>query len=145
MSPVGDRVDPVQAHHFWVEVEGMAVGGFREVSGLSSTQDPVEYREGNEGPTVRKLPGLNTYANITLRRGVTTDDTLWRWRQAAMEGRVERRTGSIVLIDERGDEVRRWNFVEAWPTVFTAPGLNAQGNDVAVEELQLAVEGLSEG
>jgi phage tail-like protein len=144
MSPVGDRVDPALAHHFVVELQGIARGGFREVTGLASDQPVVEYREGTDAPTARKLLGLNTYSNITLRWGTTTDSSLWEWRKAAMAGRVERKNGSIVLLDETGQEVRRWAFHEAVPTSWKAPSFNATGNDVAVEELVLAVEGVEE-
>lgn len=138
----GDRRDPYRSYHFLVEIDGIARAGFRECSGLDSTQDPIEYREGNEGNTARKLPGLVKYSNISLKRGITDDTDLWAWRKQAMDGAVERRNGSIVQLDETGAEKARWNFVHAWPTKWTGPTFNATGNEVAIESLDLAHEGI---
>lgn len=140
--PTGSRQDPYRSYRFIVEIDGITRAGFREASGLDSSQDPVEYREGNEAPTVRKLPGLVKYANISLKRGVTDDLELWEWRKKAMDGAVERKNGSIVLMNDAGEEKIRWNFREAWPTKWTGPSFNATGNEVAIESLEIAHEGL---
>jgi phage tail-like protein len=140
---VGDRKDPFHAYNFLVEIDGITRAGFRECSGLDTTQDPIDYREGNEGPTVRKLPGLVTYSNITLNRGMTDDAELWDWRQKAMDGKVERKNGSIVLLNDIGEEVSRWNFREGWPTKWTGPGFNATSNEVAIETLEIVHEGVT--
>jgi phage tail-like protein len=125
-----------------VEIDGITRAGFQECSGLDSTQDPIEYREGNEGLTVRKLPGLNTYSNIVLKWGIIDDTELWDWRQQVMEGSIERKNGSIVLLDDIGEEKARWNFREGWPTKWTGATFNATGTDVAVETLEIAHEGV---
>ncbi|HBL31044.1 MAG TPA: phage tail protein [Acidobacteria bacterium] len=138
----GDRKDPLRSYNFAVELDGIARAGFRECSGLDASQDPIEYREGTEGPTARKLPGLNKYSNITLKWGMTDDTELWAWRKKAMTGKVERKNGSIVLLDETGAEKLRWNFREAWPIKWTGPTFNATGNEVAIEMLEIAHEGL---
>ena len=140
--PTGDRVDPFRGFNFRIEISNTSVAAFREASGLTFTIDPVEYREGTDPLTVRKLPGLNTYANITLRWGITDDAQFWDWRRAAMEGRVDRRNGSIVLLDEAGQEKLRWNFREGWPTAWVGPSFNATGNEVAVESVEIAHEGV---
>ena len=139
----GDRKDPLRAFHFLVEIDGIARAGFRECSGLDSTQDVIEYREGNDGGTSRKLPGLVHTTNITLKRGLTDDLQLWEWREKAARGKVERKNGSIIILDESGAEKLRWNFVNAWPTKWTGPTLNAAGNELAIESLELAHEGLT--
>jgi phage tail-like protein len=141
--PVGDRNDPYRAYNFLLEIDGIVRAGFRECSGLDSTQDAIQYREGTDPLTQRKVPGLVTYSNITLRRGITDDSDLWEWRNLAAQGRVERRNGSIVLLNDEREEKLRWNFVEAWPTKWTGPSLNATSNEVAIEELQIAHEGLT--
>lgn len=141
--PVGTRKDPYRSHFFLVEIDGITRAGFRECSGLDSSQDVVEYREGNDGHTTRKLPGLVKYANITLTRGLTDDAQLWEWRKKAMDGKVERKNGSIVLLDDTGTETLRWNFVNGWPTKWTGPTLNASGNEVAIETLEIAHEGVT--
>lgn len=138
----GDRKDPFRSFNFSVELDGITRASFRECSGLDASQDPIEYREGTEGPTARKLPGLNKYSNITLKWGMTDDTELWAWRKKAMTGKVERKNGSIVLLDESGEEKLRWNFREAWPTKWTGPSFNATGNEVAIETLEIAHEGL---
>lgn len=141
--PTGDRNDPYHAYNFLVEIDGITRAGFRECSGLDSAQDPIEYREGNEPLTARKLPGLNKYSNISLKWGITDDAELWDWRQKAMDGTVERKNGSIVLLDDTGEEKVRWNFVNGWPTKWTGPSFNATGNEMAIETLEIANEGLA--
>jgi phage tail-like protein len=136
------RQDPYRSYNFLVEIDGITRAGFQECSGLDSTQDPIEYREGNEGLTVRKLPGLNTYSNIVLKWGIIDDTELWDWRQQVMEGSIERKNGSIVLLDDIGEEKARWNFREGWPTKWTGATFNATGTDVAVETLEIAHEGV---
>jgi len=138
----GDRRDPFRSFNFRVELDGITRAGFRECSGLDASQDPIEYREGTEGLTARKLPGLNKYSNISLKWGMTDDTELWDWRKKAITGKVERKNGSIVLLDESGEEKLRWNFREAWPTKWTGPSFNATGNEVAIETLEITHEGL---
>jgi phage tail-like protein len=143
----GERRDPYRAYNFLVEIDGITRAGFRECSGIDSTQAPIEYREGDERQlTVRKLPGLVTFANITLRRGITDDVELWAWRDQATQGKVQRRNGSIVLLDDTGEEKIRWNFREGWPSHWAGPSLNAtSAGEVAIEELEIAHEGLTRG
>ena len=86
---------------------------------------------------------MTKYANLTLRWGTTDDAELWQWRQKAADGLVERKNGSIVLLDEAGEEKIRWNFVAAWPTKWTGPSFNATGSEVAIETLEIAHEGLT--
>jgi len=138
----GDRRDPFRSFNFRVELDGITRAGFRECSGLDASQDPIEYREGTEGLTARKLPGLNKYSNISLKWGMTDDAELWDWRKKAIAGKVERKNGSIVLLSETGEEKLRWNFREAWPTKWTGPTFNATGNEVAIETLEITHEGL---
>lgn len=139
----GERKDPFRAYNFLVEIDGITRAGFRECSGLDTTQDPIDYREGGEALHVRKLPGLVKYSNITLKRGITDDAELWAWRKTAMEGKVERKNGSIILLDDTGAEKLRWNFVEGWPTKWSGPTFNATGNEVAIESLEIAHEGVA--
>jgi phage tail-like protein len=142
MAATGERKDPFRGFNFRVEVDGITRAGFREASGLDSSQDPVEYREGVDKLTARKLPGLNKYSNISLKWGVTDDKELWDWRKKSMDGTVERKNGSIVLCNEAGEEKVRWNFLEGWPTKWTGPSFNATGNEVAIETLEIAHEGI---
>jgi len=140
---MADRIDPFRGYNFHVEIDGISRAGFREASGLDSTQDPIEYREGNEkGLTARKLPGLVKYSNITLKWGIAPDAELWEWRTSAVNGKVVRKNVSVVLHDDTGAEKMRWNFREVWPTKWSGPSFNATGNEVAIATLELAHEGV---
>lgn len=139
---MADRKDPYRSYNFRVEIDGITRAGFRECSGLDTTQDPIQYREGTDPLTQRKLPGLNTYSNISLKWGITDDAEFWNWRLKSMQGQVERKNGSIVLMDDTGTEKLRWNFTHGWPTKWTGPSLNATGSEVAIESLDIAHEGL---
>lgn len=140
MAETGSRNDPFSAFNFLVEIDSVIVAGFSEVGGLDTTTDPIEYRNGDEDITVRKLPGLRKYANITLKRGFTNSKELWLWRKTVIEGKTQRASGSIVLLNEAREEALRWNFREGWPTKWTGPAMNAKNNEVAIESLEIAVE-----
>jgi phage tail-like protein len=138
------RDDPYKGFNFLVEIDGISVAAFCEVSGLESETAVIEYRNGSDrANTVRKLPGLTKYANIVLKRGVTQDTQLWQWRKAIEQGTPDRRSGAIVLLDDERNPVRRWRFSEGWITKFEGPDLNAKGNDVAIETIEIAHEGLT--
>lgn len=141
--PVGDRTDPYRSYNFLVEIDGITRAGFQECSGLDTSQDPIDYREGIDPLTTRKLPGLVTYSNISLKWGITDDSELWDWRNDVMQGSVKAKNGSIVLMDDTGEEKLRWNFTNGWPTKWTGPTFNSTGSDVAVETLEIAHEGIA--
>lgn len=136
-----DRVDPFGGYNFAVELDGITRAGFKECSGLENSQQAGAYREGTDkNLSVRKLPGLVTHSDVTLKRGLANDRKLWDWREKAMKGRVERHNISITLLDDTGEAKIRWNLFECWPSKWTGPSLNATGDDVAIEELVLAYE-----
>ena len=141
MAATAARKDPFRGYKFKIEVDGITRAGFREASGLDAAQDPVEYREGTGKVTARK-PGPRRHAMISLKRGVTNDAKLWAWRKKSIDGTVERKNGSIVLCDDTGKEKARWNFADGWPTKWTGPTFNATGNEVAIETLEIAHEGI---
>ena len=139
----GERKDPGRVSQYKLEIDGITRAGFQECSGLDSAQDPVEYREGNDVLTMHKQPGLNKYSNITLKWGISDDVELYEWRKKAEEGKVERKNGSVVLLNDAGEEKVRWNFIEGWPTKLTYPSFNSKGNEVAIVTLEIAHEGLT--
>jgi phage tail-like protein len=134
------RVDPYRGFNFLVEIDGITQAGFQEVSGLDASTDPVDYREGSDPNHVRKLTGLNKYTAITLKRGITDSDELWKWRKTVIDGKPDRKNGSIILRDETGTERLRWNFANAWPSKWTGPAFNATSTAVAVETLEITHE-----
>ena len=134
--------DPYGNFNFLVEIDGITRAAFQEASGFDSTIDVIEHREGGENTTPRKLAGMTKYSNITLKWGLTDDRQLYDWHRQAVQGVIERKNGSIVALDREGNEVVRWNFVDAWPTKWDGPDFNAEGNDVAIEMLELAHEGV---
>ena len=138
----GVRIDPYLNFNFLVEIDGITRAAFHEVSGLDSTVDVIEHREGGDNTTPRKLPGMTKHSNIVLKWGMTDDQELYQWHRDVVNGTVQRRNGSIVLLDRRGQEVARWNFFKAWPAKWTGPSLTAEGTDVSIEQLELANEGV---
>jgi phage tail-like protein len=137
------RVDPYKNFRFVVEFDGILEAGFAECSGFGSNVEVIEYREGGDPATVRKLPGKTSYPDIVLKWGVTDarfSRLLYDWHRAAVDGQVQRKHGSIILQDDMGQEKVRWNFFEAWPSKWDGPDLNAKGNDVAIDTLTLSCE-----
>jgi phage tail-like protein len=129
---------------FKVEIEGIAGTAFSEVSGIEADVPVVDNRPGNDkAPGPRKLPGEAHFSNIVLKRGLTTDLSLWEWMKKTMDGKIERKNISIVLLNDAGEEALRFNCVNAWPTKWTGPTLNGTANEVAIETLEIAHEGLT--
>jgi phage tail-like protein len=141
--PDGNRNDPYGQFNFQVEIDGVVVGGFTEVSGLTTDTNIIEYREGNENHgTTRKLPGLIKYSNIVLKRGWTASTSLWDWRKNVIDGKTKRSSGAIILLDESRAPALRWNFREGWPSKWEGPALNGKTSEVAIEMMEIAHEGL---
>ena len=140
----GQRVDPFGNFNFLVEIDGITRAAFHEASGFDSSIDVIEHREGGENTTMRKLPAQTKYTNITLKWGTAPDRDLYDWHRQWVTGdpAAARKNGSVVLLDRAGQEKVRWNFFNAWPSKWTGPSFQAEGNDVAIETLELAHEGL---
>ena len=141
--PTGDRKkDPYLSFRFLVEIQGLIVGGFSEVSGLQAETKLEEIREGGVNDYVHKLPKITEYPNITLKRGITDSDVLWKWHQEVVKGKFKRRTVYIIMQDSEGNEKWRWEFDDAYPVKWTGPDLKSDSNTVAVETLELAHKGI---
>ncbi len=140
----GQRKDPWKNHRFQMEIDGISQAGFRELTIGDTTQDVVEYREGNEPATVRKQPGLIKYGNVTLKWGITDSMDIYNWRKQIEDGKIKdaRKKMAIVLLNDEGQASARWEFTAAWPTKYTAPSLNATANEIAIETLEIAHEGM---
>ena len=143
MPTSGSRNDPLASFNFIVTVENMRAG-FAEIGGLATETDIIEYREGAEDITVRKIPGKRKYTNLSFKRGYTPDGKdLWAWRKTVMDGKTQRKGGTITLLDESRKPALTWEFSEGWPSKWAGPAFNAKNNDIAIEEMEICVEGLA--
>lgn len=135
---------PLPAYHFMVEWGGTRTG-FTEVSGLTITADVTEFREGSDpNQAARKIPGRLHYSNIVLKRGILKgDNDFFKWMQTINLNTVERRDITISLLNESHEPVIRWQVKNSFPVRLTGPVLIANASSVALEELELAHEGIS--
>jgi phage tail-like protein len=140
--PTGERKDPLRNFRFRLEIDGIQQAGFSEATVPDTTSDVVEYREGTEITTPRKLPGLTKYGNLSLKWGTTDSMDLYNWRKQIIDGNVQRKNIAVVLIDEAGNDKARYEFVNAWPNKYDPSDLNATGNAVAIETLEIVHEGM---
>ena len=134
------------AYNFLLEVSGITadqntiIGGFKSMSGMASETEVIEFKQGND-LIVRKKPGRTTYANIVLERGYTATDDLWQWRKNIEDGKIDRRAGSVIILDQDGQtEVARYNFFEGWPCKWEAPQMDSESSSMAIEKIELAIE-----
>ncbi|MBS1140582.1 MAG: Conserved hypothetical phage tail region protein [Proteobacteria bacterium] len=135
---------PLPVFHFRVEWGGTRIG-FSEVSGLTQEVQAIEYRDGSfpEYSSI-KMPGLRKYSNITLKRGVIkSDNDFFKWLSTVTMNTVERRDLTISLLDEAHNPVMTWKVNRAFPVKVEGPQLKAAGNEVAIETIELAHEGLT--
>jgi phage tail-like protein len=138
--------DPLGSFNFLVESGGVLRAGFSECTGVGTETDPIEYREGKDDITVRKLPGLKKFGNVTLKRGVAVgEQDFFEWRKSVTDGNIDRRDISIILQDEKRTEQVRYNLANAWPLKWTGPEFKASANEIAIETLEIAHEGVSIG
>jgi len=144
---VATRPDPYGAFNFMVKLgdsggEDQITGGFSDVSGLGNEVKYSEYRNGNEMEShVRKIPNTNTTDDVTLKRGVIGDLSLFAWLKATREGTINKQTVTITLLDEARSPVCRWVLQAAQPKKWVGPTLAGKGGgEVAMEELHLVAE-----
>jgi phage tail-like protein len=138
--------DPLRNFRYRLEIDGIVQAGFSEVAIGDLSNDPIEYREGNEITTVRKLKGLNKYGNITLKWGLTDSIELSNWHRMVVDDATPlsaaRRTVVIRIQNEAGEDKAAYEVTRAWPTKYNPTDLNGKGNEVAIESLELANEGI---
>jgi phage tail-like protein len=136
------REAPLPAFLFAVEIGGQT-GFFRSVDGLSSETEVVDYREGGNSDVIRKLAGVTRFANIRLTRVFTGDRSLYDWHATIQKPNPIRVDGRITLMDRQGTPIATWKFVNAFPVKWQGPDLDASKNEVAIETIEIAHEGLS--
>lgn len=137
--------DPLVAFNFGLDIGGGIISGyFTEVSGLGSESETTEHTVVTEAgqQVVLKVPGRLKWQDITLKRGITSAMDIWEWRQQVEQGGVDeaRKNGSIVMYDQSGNEVARWNFERGWPSKVSGPSLSSDGSSIVTEELTITHE-----
>lgn len=141
--------DALTSHIYQVEIDGITLGQFQEISGISVERQVIEHRATLPGgkEVIKKIPGPVKYGDITLKRGMTENSDLYDWVTEVVEGKVDaaRRNGSIVQYDTQFGEVNRWNFTNGWPSKWEAPSHKANANEVAVESMTITVESIKKG
>jgi phage tail-like protein len=126
---------------FELDIQGKAVGYFTEVTGLSAEVETFAYSEGGMNEFQHKLPTRVKYPNLVLKRGMTTKADLQTWFQKS-HIQAERTTISLTMLNQAGETIRTWSFVNAYPTKWTGPNFNASQSQLAVETIEIAHEGL---
>lgn len=140
---VEDNVWPLPKFRFEVdfgsELKGIA---FQEVSGMDAEVQIIEYRHSNSPLfSAIKMPGIAKYSNVTMKRGVfVNDNTFWNWLNEIKMNTIKRRTVLIKLLDENGKVTMLWTLNNAWPTKVTSTDLKSDGNEVAVDTIEIAHE-----
>lgn len=135
---------------FDVVVDGKTLGRFLEASGLSVEVDVFEVKEGGQNFFVHKFPGRFSFPNITVKRGVTTDNGLMAWIDASSAGafeangkKLKRTTVALVLTTSKGEALRTWTFYDAFAVKWSGPNFTADSDDYLVEEIEIAHHGFS--
>ena len=137
-----DATWPLPRFYFSVALGDDASAAFQSVTGLSTETTPIEYRHGNSPSFYPiKMPGLGKVGNVTLRKGIFVNDTkFWRWYDEIKMNTINRRNVTINLLDETGTPKMTWTLNNAWPTKVTGADLQSDGNEVAIESLDIAYE-----
>ncbi|HMK50156.1 MAG TPA: phage tail protein [Thermodesulfovibrionales bacterium] len=143
--PTANTSYPYATFRFRVEIDGITVARFSEVSGLMVETETEQYEEGGVNDFVHYLPKRTKYQHIILKRGLTDVDELWQWYQDVVAGRFQRKNGAIVLMDSSGEDALRWNFSNAYPVKWTGPDLRADSNTVAFETIEIVHHGIQKG
>ncbi len=140
--------DPIVGFSFAIEVQGIIGGFFSEVSGLGSETEVIDNKvmsEDGKKEIVRKIPGRMKWGDISLKRGITSIMDVWAWRKLVEDGDIvgARKNGSIMMYNQSGDLVAKWDFVNAWPSKVSGPSIQADSNALGVEEMTLVHEGIN--
>lgn len=142
-----NNVWPLPAFYFKVKIGNWGEIAFKEVSGLDVEAQVIEYRHGNSPQfSTIKMPGIKKYSNVSLKKGVfIRNNMLFDWFNTINMNTIQRETVTISLLDEEGNPTMVWKLVNAWPTKVTGVSLKSDGNEAAIEQLELAHEGLTIG
>lgn len=149
MAQIFNQHDALTTSHYQIEVDGVTIAQFQEVSGMSIERQVIEHRATIAGgqEVIRKEPGPLKFGDITLKRAMTDSKDLYEWIEQVLEGRIDeaRRNGSLVQYDTQFNEIQRWNFENGWPTKWEGPTGKANANEVTVETVTITVESIRKG
>lgn len=140
--------DPFSSYRFKLELGSIQVAGFAECTGLQIETKFFEYPEGGQNNTTRKFPERTTYGNITLKKGITNSNDLIEWQLDVVNGQFTKNARrdnpniAILLMDEKNEKVKRWELIRAFPVKWIGPDLKANTSEIAIENLELAHEGI---
>ena len=141
------QADPLLGFNFALKLEGDLAGFFTEASGVGSEHEVVDHKvvnaKGQE--IIRKIPGRMKWSDVTLKRGITQDLEIWRWRQTVVEGKMSqaRKNCTIEMFDRTyGEPVAIWHFYNAWPSKVSGPSLKSDSNEYGIEEITFVHEGM---
>jgi phage tail-like protein len=137
------RLDPHLGCNFYVEIDGLIAGQFREVRGLEGSIKMHEYKEGGLNTRSHKFAGEAEFPNLTLSKGVTDMTTLWDWYADVANGIITRRSLSLTIMDAARYPIMWWDVMYALPVKWTGPSFDARSGEVAVESLELIHKGIS--
>ena len=142
----GLPTDALASYHFSIEIDGVMVAQFQEVSGLTTEIDVIELKENTKDGKyiVHKLPGNRKPPTITLKRAKSSSMDIMNWHQQIYNGNVSsaRKNGSVVLYSYDHTEVGRYNFINAWPSKVSMSTLKSSGNEILMEEVTIVCEEL---
>ncbi|MGI5912810.1 MAG: phage tail protein [Syntrophomonadaceae bacterium] len=136
---------PGVAFRFKVELDGLLVADFAEVSGLEAETEVQDVREGGVNEYEHHFITIRKYPPLVLKRGITDSTQLWDWYEGTINGKLERKDGAIILMDASGQEICRWNFWESYPIKWVGPQLRADASEVAIESLEIVHRGITVG
>ncbi|WP_224245085.1 phage tail protein [Hyalangium gracile] len=141
---MGKRLDPYLGCNFLVELDGLLTGGFSQVEGLESSIEVEERAEGGVNGYTHKVLKRTSYPNLVLTHGLTSIDTLWRWYDQTSRGVIQRKSGTLMLLDAQRIPVMWWDFRDALPVKWSGPAFNAaEDSQVAIERVELIHRGIS--
>ena len=143
-SAQSKNVWPLPKFYFKVKWDSDEMS-FQEVSGLDAQSEEIKYRHGNSKDfTPIKMPGLKKYGNVTMKKGIFKgDNAFWKWFEQIQMNVIKRVPVTISLLDEKGDPTMVWTLTNAWPTKVTGTDLKSEDNNVAIESIEIAHEGLT--
>lgn len=142
-AQAGAWVDPYRSYNFKLQIQGITQGHFTECSGLGVKVHTIEYREAGAGQVVHRIPGQVQYGDVTLRYGLTASTELWEWFMTAVEGEVDRKNVSIIMLGSDGSTpVMQWDLINAWISEWRGAPLDAMGREAAIETMTLVFETL---